>query len=398
MRPDDLLGQREHGLLEFKAADALKNLSKLAREVVAMLNASDGKAAAELWIGVVESESMAVKLEGVEEAQREQVRLRDHLVDTIEPRPAHEEVSVDEVAAGDGRRLLSVSVCCGAQRKPFALNRDGRHYLTRVQSRIALLTYDELRDLWSARSASVGDDERNARAWLRTQRENACAKPSEVGVLWIGVASPGRPPVDLNSESVRRLLTVPNATGNRVDGWTFLSGRGAVVPTQHGVRVGQVEWGATDVTRDGWLSGSVSLERLRYRDRRGVASLNEFNPYALVEYLTSVVRLAAALARMSHCDSDYYVSIAITGAAEWVLWPYSPSSIGWKDSFHGIGRFDDSADLVLDPPFEFKHAELAEPSDACAYRLLVRIYESFHLGADKLPREFDPVSLRLMLD
>jgi len=393
----DLVGKRESALLEFKAAEALKSPVKLAREVVAMLNASNGRNYAQIWIGVRESESTAVSLENVTEAERERGRLRDHLVDTIEPRPTSDEVSVTVENAGEGRSLLRVAVRCVAARKPFALNKDGRHYFTRVQDRLAQLTYDELREAWSRQRESEQSNTDNAFGSLRERRMLALGRDAHGGMFWMGVASSPVGSLDLRTEHIARLLTEPRASGNRPDGWTVIRREQVVQPALRGVRVGDEAWGLTEITREGLIEFRAPLRRLRLRRDRLDDSGLEFDPYALLEYPTSLLRLTAKLAE-TWAAERYYVSLAVGRASEWTLWPFAPERVGWKEERFGRGRFDEGSDLVLDPPLEFTRDEIVATPDACAYRLLLWVYEAFHLGPDALPREFDPVTRRLLLD
>ena len=80
------LGQPEGERLEFKGRDVLRHLSNVSREVVAMLNASGG----DIWIGLVEEQGRAVRVEAIENPAREINRLRDHFSDAIEPSPDFE--------------------------------------------------------------------------------------------------------------------------------------------------------------------------------------------------------------------------------------------------------------------------------------------------------------------
>ena len=95
------LGKKENLHQEFKGREALKRPDVIAREVVAMLNAQGGV----VWVGLRAECDRAVQVEPVLRAERERRRLRDYLVDTIEPSPAGDEVAVDVVAADRGEIL-----------------------------------------------------------------------------------------------------------------------------------------------------------------------------------------------------------------------------------------------------------------------------------------------------
>jgi predicted HTH transcriptional regulator len=99
------LGQRESQRLEFKGADALKDPEKIAREVVAMLNAEGG----EIWVGLREEEGRAVAVEAIPNAEAEGRRLLDYLVDTVEPPLRGNEVDVKPQNEGEGTVLRVVA-------------------------------------------------------------------------------------------------------------------------------------------------------------------------------------------------------------------------------------------------------------------------------------------------
>lgn len=75
------LGQKEGPRLELKGADVLKDPEKIAREIVAMLNAEGG----EVWVGLREEGNRAVAVEEIADPEGEQRRLLDFLGDVVEP-------------------------------------------------------------------------------------------------------------------------------------------------------------------------------------------------------------------------------------------------------------------------------------------------------------------------
>ena len=75
------LGRKEDFHLELKGRDALDDPEKIAREVVAFLNAEGG----DVWVGLGEEAGRAVKVEPIPDPEREQRRLVDYLIETIEP-------------------------------------------------------------------------------------------------------------------------------------------------------------------------------------------------------------------------------------------------------------------------------------------------------------------------
>src|SRR6185295_20094854 len=87
--------------LEFKGIDALKDPEKIAREVVAMLNAQGGK----VWVGLREEDGRAVAVEPIADPEREKGRLLNYLVDTIEPAISNSMVNIEVQDQGQGAVL-----------------------------------------------------------------------------------------------------------------------------------------------------------------------------------------------------------------------------------------------------------------------------------------------------
>jgi hypothetical protein len=394
MKPNELIGRREDERLEFKAKEVLARPHVVAREVVAMLNTSDGKVRSDIWIGVAEREAKAVELQSVENAERERARLRDTLVDTIEPRPSSDEVSVSVERTDSGEELLRVSVRARANRQPFALLRDGRHYLLRVQDRLVPMSYDDLREKWERRS-SVDRAARDVAAeWLRKRTRDI--RRSQRALLWVAAAPTSNMKLDLDRPELVALLTDPSKTGNRASGWNYLRPRDSPIPVNGGRQVGDDRWGKTVVGRNGQVEMEVPMSELKYTGR-GLTDSNAIHPFALCEYPTSLVRFVAMLIRLDEGGAgDYRFALALTRARGWKLWPFGPGRMGWGNPFHGVGEYEDADDLLLEP-ITFRRGELIEAPDHCAYRLVRLIYEAFHLGADKMPPEFDPVTKRLQL-
>jgi hypothetical protein len=395
----ELIGKSEGQHLEFKAAEALKKPSKIAREVVAMLNASSGQDLGEIWIGVGECDAVATDPHGVPDADKERARLRDLLVDTIEPRPTSQEVNVATENYAPDVRLLRVSVRATRERKPFALLKDGgRQYLTRVQDRIAPMTFDELREHWAERGAGGKEVVDVATKWLLQQRQAELAAPGAAR-LWIGLAPTPELELDLESTENHQLLTDPAATRNRGHGWTFLGLGRQLRPMHGGLGTSTGQSSVLRVLRKGRIETQVPLEWLQYTGDGVSREERELNPVALVEYPTSIIRLAAAMSRFSPA-TGYRVALAMARARGWKLWPFTPGAVAWRardDSRYACGEYDDADDLILEP-LEFSNDELTSAPDGCAYRLLQRVYEAFHLGPDNMPRQFDPVTKRLQLD
>ena len=137
------LGKREDLHTEFKRAEALKDPGNIAREVVGFLNAEGGR----IWIGFGETGGVADSVEPISDPDKQRDRLRDALVDLIEPSPTiGRELEISFVPFPDepNRGVLAVDVKRGA-RAPYALLRQTmRAYLQRTGSRLRPMTREEL--------------------------------------------------------------------------------------------------------------------------------------------------------------------------------------------------------------------------------------------------------------
>lgn len=376
--PQELLGKREDGHLEFKDAEVIRRPVKIAREVVGFLNADGG----DVWIGVKEGEQgHAVELQRLEDPEGTRRSILDHLVGVIEPSFTHDEVAVTCVGG-----LIRVAVRKGAH-PPYAVRHDGRHFLTRVDDRLNEMTREQIRDEFAKGGEDAGHDRSALKAKLRERLKAEALKKDQ---LWLGLAPTEKLSIDFADESTKQLLRTwfaePQATGNRRSGWNFVSDlrwprfMGDLV--QHGedsdlIKTTIGERGeVTFVAELSMLSNDVSPIR------------NRLEPYALLEYPVSVFRLMGkVLDRFStkHQDSMVFAAFSMKGIRGWSLYPGSP-----RELMRGPGPRTFEGDVQIDPErLEFDAKLLMEHPDRCALRLIRLIYGDLGFESDAIPREFD---------
>ncbi|HEX4960082.1 MAG TPA: ATP-binding protein [Thermoanaerobaculia bacterium] len=361
------LGKREDLHLEFKGADALKDPEKIAREVVAMLNADGG----EVWVGVREEEGRAVLAEPIPDAEKESRRLHDFLVDVIEP-PLSEEISVSVEG-----RLLRLAAHPASGRKPYAfLKKGGRHYVIRTGDRIRPMTRDEI----FARPTGGEAGFERAEAAILAARNQVLAEGRQV--LWLRF-EPG-PPVSLDVQAARLkgVLQDPRVSGNRPTGWHFsqFSSRPRI---QQDALLATDDHRKVEVRRDGGLVFNVLLAALFWKGEE-----SEIWPPLLLEYVVSAFRMARVIYLDALRPRDpVVVDLVLAGARGWKL------RTGWLPR----PRVMQSDDLVLTQPLTFRFREIAEGPDRCGYRLIERVYEAFGIRREGIPDLFDPESGRLVL-
>lgn len=377
------LGQRETTQLEFKGAGALDDLSKVAREVVAMLNAHGGV----VWVGVEEEDGVAMRATGIADAGRHERRLRDYLIDAIEPSPLSNEIRLDALAIRDDRIVFRIEVARTAARKPYALLRGAsRRYLIRVGDRNRPMSREEIADAFGA--ASPGDQDLiDAEKEMLEARRNVLTKGQEL--FWLRLRPIDRIELDLREPSLESIFRIAKLSGNRPAGWTFVNPYR--LPQRHG---GRLVFHGGEVARDGTFTFEMPLESLHWKGEP-----DDIYPFALIEYPVSAFRIAKAVYEPSSLGPDDRIiaDFALIGVGRWRLRPYSPQVLGYLTRERG--EYTESNDLVWEKPLVFRLKEIADEPDWCAYRLAVRrTYEAFDYYEDEIPGEFDLNARRLVMD
>jgi hypothetical protein len=372
------LGKREDLHLEFKSADALNDPEKIAREVVAMLNADGG----EVWVGLGEKEGRAVLVESIPDVERESRRLHDYLVDVIEPPSNAREVQVFIRESDEGSNLLCIKTSPSSDRKPYAyLRKGGRFYGTRVGARIRPMTREEI-FARPAAGADIGIE--RAEAKILSAREEVLVDGRQG--FWLRFEPGVKVSLDLQSPSLEDVLQDPRASGNRPTGWHFSDFMNR--PKLHqDVLVAADEYRKVEIRRDGGLGFISPLETLYWKGEE-----TEIWPPLLLEYIVSAFRMARVIYLGTLNPQDaVVVDLVLTGARGWKLKAGTP---GYWSSKPKVMQSDD---LVLAQPLTFGFNEIDREHDRCAYRLIERVYEAFGIRREGIPNLFDSESGRLVL-
>ena len=208
--PKILLGQPESHTLEFKAAASLRRLGGIAREVVGLLNADGG----DIWIGVRDQDGRAVAIEEIPRAEQELARIRDHLLDTIEPIVQLE----DEVKLFVQGGIIHLAVQRGED-PPYAQREDGRRFLKRAGPRLREMSRQEIAEAFKQPLEREDRDRKMVEETIvRLLREQASEGASKEQ-LWLRlVPLPGMNLDFDDQETVQRFrtwLTDATATGNQ---------------------------------------------------------------------------------------------------------------------------------------------------------------------------------------
>lgn len=392
------LGRKEDQRLEFKGRDALSAPEKIAREVVGMLNAGGG----EVWVGLRDEGGRAVAVEAIPtrtEAEREMNRLRDSLLDRIEPAPLGNEFAVRTLEVGAEGFVLQVEVLPQEGRGPYALlSREGRYFGVRVGDRLLPLSLEEI----ARRFRSAGSDLDVAggiqKEILEEQTE---IQRGAQDLLWIRLKPAHGQELDFSKILQSGLLTDPTQTFSRRTGSTYLEAATLVGPQvgQEVLTIGRKGRLWLRVDRDGGLTFEAPLGVLweREPDPRGVY------PWALMEYPTSVLRLMSQLYRRAEVWEErqapqvpVVAHLAIFGLGPASLGPGSPQT--WMPYLSPNSRKSfEGPDFVLGRPLVLRAEQIRNEPDRCAFRLYKRVYEAFGFDEDAIPPEFDRQTGRLVL-
>jgi len=356
-------GEAEGLRLEFMGRDALGRPETIAREVVSMLNSDRGT----VWIGLREEKGRAVAVEPISDAETESIRLRDYLVDTIEPMPSDEILVRTQAADGEGR-ILRVDIRSGSSQRPYAhLENGGRFLLVRIGNRTRPMAREEfLGDRGLIRDQA---EEGFARAARRLREERESLQASGLQTVQLAIFPARELDLDLASPDLADILRDPRRTGSRRVGWTFHD---------------------AEARPSGELIFRAPLGALHLKGEP-----QEIWPTALLELPVSACRVARAVYEGRLAPEDMLVTdLALIGARGWKLRPGSPAAIGPRTR---STTFDAAADLVLERPLVFSFKELSSLPDRCGYRLVERVYEAFGYRWNAIPREFDVRAGRLVL-
>jgi hypothetical protein len=382
------LGKKEDLHLEFKSADSLKDPEKIAREVVAMLNADGG----EVWVGLGEEEERAVLVESIPDVERESRRLHDYLVDVIEPPPDAQEVRVIIRESDEGKNLLCIETMPSSHRKPYAfLRKGGRFYVTRVGARIRPMTREEI---LSKQPDGLDAGVERAELALLAARKEVLASGRQI--LWLRFEPGVEISLDIQSRMLEEILQDPRVSGNRFPGWNFASFLSRPRPQQDAL-IAADEGRQVTIRRDGGLIFDASLTALLWQGEE-----NEIWPLALLEYIVSSFRISRSVYREALRPQDpVAVDLALAGGKGWKLRAGTPGAGTMGAMFfrlrYPIRTFTESADLVLTQPLTFRFEEIDREPDRCGYRLIERVYEAFGIRREDIPNLFDSESGRLVL-
>lgn len=373
-------GQKESIRLELKGADALKEPRKIAREVVAMLNAEGG----EVWVGIREEDGRAVALEPIANLEAAQRDLLNHLVDTIEPSLSDREVKV-EIVREDDKGVLRVLVNPELSRRPYAsLKEGGRYFVIRVGDRIRPMTREEIL------SQPPGPDSGVEVAEARVLEDRKALLEKRESLFWLRLEPGTRVTLDIQAPELETILRDPRLTDNRADGWNFSNFDYRPQVRQDRLVTDPGEYRQVEIRRNGGLVFSAPLESLSWREPQ------EIWPPILLEYLVSAMRMARLIYNGDSGESNSVIAdLVLAGVGGWILRSGTPNR--WS---HGHGnpkkQFSHARDFVLTQPLVFRYLELKESPDRCGQRLAERVYESFGIRRENMPKLFDSDSGRLV--
>lgn len=372
------LGKKEDHRLELKGVDALKDPEKIAREVVAMLNAEGG----EIWVGLREDAGRAVAVEPVAAPEIEERRLLDFLVDTIEPAASGGEVSIRSVDEGDGV-VLRIVVSPDQARKPYAfLRKGGRHFVIRVGDRIRPMARDEIFTRGPERTR-----EALQRAEAKVLEDRNSVLTAGTKLLWLRMEPAAPVSLDIQNPLYEELLQDPRKTQNRLSGWNFSKFQYRPRVRKDKLVTDPEDLLAVEIRRDGGLLFSAPLESLYWKGEQ-----NQIWPPVLLEYVVSAFRIARSIYEGQLQPRDTVVTdLVISGLKGWQLSPGIPGR--WQSRSR---VFSEAEDFALVQPLAFFFEEVEAEPDRCGYRLIERIYEAFGFRREGIPF-FNQEASRLVL-
>jgi Schlafen, AlbA_2 len=395
----EILGRREDQRLEFKSKDALADPGTIARAVVGMLNAGGG----EVWIGVDEKDGVAASVAAIPDPERAGDRLRDYLVETLDPSPTAQEVTIELAPPAADPALLVVKVQPAGEdsgRVPYAFRkRGGWHFVRRVGARNHPMSRQEI----FGQPVRRGGDPALGQTFEALEQARREYRDSGAGGLWLALQPARRLELDLQAENFVEIALDPAVTGNRRAGFHF-----ARSSRQPKLSKDRIEWGlwseisgrrlsAVEVTERGALHFQVALEHLHHK-----GADDEIWPLALLEHPISAFRIARVIyADQLDPDDPVAADLALVGVGEWGLRAGTPGPAFSARARHPVLRSGELAwpeepDLIWEP-VAFSFREIDKTPDRCGFRLVRRVYQAFGLRETDMPCQYDPRAGRLIL-
>jgi hypothetical protein len=402
------LGKKEDLHLEFKGAAALMEPEKIAREVVAMLNAEGG----EVWVGLREEEGRAVAVEPIQEPEKDLRRLLDFLVDSIEPSPTHSEIRLEAVSRSEGA-ILCASVKPDPGRRPYALLRKGgRFFWLRIEDRLRQMDREEIGRAF-ANLKPNRDEVEQAEQALKGESKKLQVELSRKrdGIFWLRVKPVPGFSLDLDALEASDLLIDPTLSGNRRTGHNFTAAyaSGGRLPQRvvHRLIVGREDDFQLSIHRHEGIDFRAPLKAF-HAGIENEAAPNPLEGLFLLEYPISLFRLLSKMLGDERLweepvpqETMFLATVALLRLEGWSLRSYSyqpgVSRGRWLDYLRNKPRFCDTPDLMLEKPIAMRAMEVKTSPDWCGFRLVRLIYEAFGYGAEQMPPEFNQKAGRLVL-
>jgi schlafen family protein len=395
------IGTPESQHLEFKQADSIrtpKGRMKIAREIVAMLNAPG---ISKLFVGIQDDSGKASGYDLLGDEDEIHISaLTDLLIDRIEPRMPFDLLFDFEKIEKDQGFLLGIQVRSPSPSPtPGFCVRDGekRIYLIRHLDRKRPMEYSELLGNCEPRGPQKFPGKTFLDLWkeMGEQPEHKGWFPREHAfLLAIGLEAPGRERYPVNSSQLKQLVAFPDERDQRPGGWTFtlnqhfrdLSGKPRKV-FESGFP--EERYRQLRVDHRGIIAFSMDLSHLQWEVPKELSAVfptaeGMIYPYAFIEYIVSAFRIARAVWKDEMEDgTEVFFKLALTDIQNWVLPRFGPNKVGYYP-VERWAQFEEGKDLQLGT-HRSKGSSLINNPDELAWIILEDVYSEFGLESNVIP-------------
>jgi hypothetical protein len=388
------IGTREGTHLEFKAADAMRTKQgrrKIAKEAVAMLNASGGK----IWVGIHEENDCMRGLDPFDEKDEHfETSLRDTLLDLIEPRPSDLDLERIDVPGG---WVVVLKVQGGKRGVLYCLKEgDSRLFIERFDDRIRGMEFHEIQKRMS-NASPVTEDNFHADSLKRALSSKNDYIYTDGYLLFVSIGDQ-KPERKFLPEDLDKQFSILKQTSFRPHGWVF--------PMQTAFGDGEASWKKPGmqltsgipssayrlmfISNEGWACFSMGLDNLQWgvpndfpNTHPGAKGL--INPLPFLEYTTSAIHL------LPHIWPDYANSsntklqftFMLNGIRGWFLPPYAQEKLGYHHPLNPWKQFLDAKDLGIQK--SAWASSLNSNPDSIAYELIEDVYREFGHNPKVIP-------------
>lgn len=312
-------GVRESQTLEYKRevyGRGDEEVREMLRDISSIANAFGG----DLLIGVEEDrEGVAIALRGVENGEAEATRIVSSCLSNIDERIPG--LRAWPIPLHNGCYVICVRIPRSLRAPHLVTFKGLNQFWARHDRQKAPMSIHEVRDVCLRVEGLMERLER-----FLEKRKREILEESGPAPYYIVAVTPvfvGTEVVEVRDQELRELLR--NPPGQRYGGWTVPTGD-RPEPTLNGLKTEVSDWKILELFRNGHVELRVKIDQNSFWHEQRVDKERQYrvlDPYALVEYPVSLLRLGKAIYACLGLTDPTVVSLALYNINEFALYRYA---------------------------------------------------------------------------